>query len=48
VKDAPECPYQAGESWIEQPGDHHEVSQNANTTAPAMLFAIFVVDTKRS
>jgi len=45
VNDAPERAYQAGESWIEQPGDHHQVSQNASTTAPAKLLAIFVVDT---
>jgi quercetin dioxygenase-like cupin family protein len=24
VNDAPERTYQAGESWIEQPGDHHQ------------------------
>ena len=45
VNDAPERTYQAGESWTEQPGDHHQVSQNASTTAPAKLLAIFVVDT---
>ncbi len=45
VNDAPERTYQAGESWIERPGDHHQVSQNASTTAPAKLLAIFVVDT---
>jgi quercetin dioxygenase-like cupin family protein len=45
VNDAPERTYQAGESWIEQPGDHHQISQNASTTAPAKLLAIFVVDT---
>jgi quercetin dioxygenase-like cupin family protein len=45
VNDAPERTYQAGESWIEQPGDHHQVSQNASATAPAKLLAIFVVDT---
>jgi quercetin dioxygenase-like cupin family protein len=27
VNDAPERTYQAGESWTEQPGDHHQVSQ---------------------
>jgi quercetin dioxygenase-like cupin family protein len=46
VNDAPERTYQAGESWTEQPGDHHQVSQNASTTAPAKLLAIFVVDTR--
>jgi quercetin dioxygenase-like cupin family protein len=46
VNDAPERTYQAGESWTERPGDHHQVSQNASTTAPAKLLAIFVVDTR--
>ena len=45
VNDEPERTYQAGESWTEKPGDHHQVSQNASTTAPAKLLAIFVVDT---
>src|ERR1700716_1405202 len=45
VNDAPERTYQAGESWTELPGDHHQVSQNASTTAPAKLLAVFVVDT---
>jgi len=37
VNDASERTYQAGESWTELPGDHHQVSQNASTTAPAKL-----------
>jgi quercetin dioxygenase-like cupin family protein len=45
VSDAPERTYQAGESWAERPGDHHQISQNASTTAPAKLLAVFVVDT---
>ena len=45
VNDAPERTYQAGESWTEQPGDHHQVSRNASPTAPAKLLAVFVVDT---
>ena len=45
VNDGPERTYQAGESWVEKPGDHHQVSQNASTTAPAKLLAVFVVDT---
>jgi len=45
VNDGPERTYQAGESWTERPGDHHQVSQNASTTAPAKLLAVFVVDT---
>ncbi len=47
VNDAPERTYQAGESWTERPGDHHQVSQNASTTAPAKLLAVFVVDTSQ-
>ena len=47
VNDAPERTYQAGESWTELPGDHHQVSQNASTTAPAKLLAVFVVDTSQ-
>ena len=45
VNDEPERTYQAGESWTEKPGDHHQVSHNASDTAPAKLLAIFVVDT---
>lgn len=45
VNDAAERTYQVGESWVEQPGDHHQVSQNASATAPAKLLAVFVVDT---
>jgi len=37
--------YKKGESWTEQPGDHHKVSANASDTKPARLLAIFVVDT---
>jgi quercetin dioxygenase-like cupin family protein len=45
VNDEPERTYQAGESWTEKPGDHHQVSHNASNTEPAKLLAIFVVDT---
>lgn len=45
VNEEPEHTYQAGESWTEKPGDHHQVSHNASDTAPAKLLAIFVVDT---
>ena len=44
VNDGPETVYQAGESWSELPGDHHEVSKNASATEPARLLAVFVVD----
>ncbi len=45
VNDGPERTYKAGESWTEKPGDHHQVSQNASTTEPAKLLAVFVMDT---
>lgn len=38
--------YRAGESWTEQPGDHHAVSENASKSEPAKLLAIFVADSK--
>lgn len=37
--------YHAGESWTEKPGAHHMVSENASSTEPARLLAIFVADT---
>lgn len=37
--------YHAGESWYEDPGAHHVVSENASQTEPATLLAVFVVDT---
>ena len=36
--------YQAGESFYEEPGAHHRVSENASETEPASLLAVFVVD----
>jgi quercetin dioxygenase-like cupin family protein len=36
--------YQAGESFHEDPGAHHQVSENASETQPASLLAVFVVD----
>lgn len=38
--------YKVGESWTENPGDHHVVSENASKTRPAKLLAVFVVDSK--
>jgi quercetin dioxygenase-like cupin family protein len=38
--------FHAGEHWIEKPGAHHTVSENASDTEPAKLLAIFVADTK--
>jgi quercetin dioxygenase-like cupin family protein len=45
VNDAPAKTYRAGESFSEFPGDRHSVSENASTTEPARLLAVFVVDT---
>jgi quercetin dioxygenase-like cupin family protein len=36
--------YKAGESFFEPPGSSHLVSENASTTEPASLIAIFVAD----
>jgi quercetin dioxygenase-like cupin family protein len=45
VDDGPVQVFKAGESFSEKPGAHHGVSENASTTEPAKLLAIFVVDT---
>ncbi|MGA8330519.1 MAG: cupin domain-containing protein [Mycobacterium sp.] len=37
--------YYAGQTWQENPGAHHIVSENASTTEPAKLLAVFVADT---
>lgn len=37
--------YRAGESWSEPPGATHSISRNASKTEPAMLLAVFVLDT---
>ncbi|WJR34189.1 cupin domain-containing protein [Mycobacteroides immunogenum] len=37
--------YHAGETWHEAPGAHHTLSENASTTEPAELLAVFVLDT---
>lgn len=37
--------FQAGQSWFENPGAHHLISENASASAPARLLAVFVVDT---
>ena len=36
--------YKAGETFFEPPGSAHLVSENASTTAPASLLAIFIAD----
>jgi quercetin dioxygenase-like cupin family protein len=36
--------YKAGESFFEPPGSTHLISENASTTEPASLLAVFVAD----
>jgi quercetin dioxygenase-like cupin family protein len=36
--------YKAGESFFEPPGSEHLVSENASTSEPASLLAVFVAD----
>jgi quercetin dioxygenase-like cupin family protein len=45
VDDGPTQVFRAGESWTEDPGAHHRISENASATEPAKLLAIFVADT---
>ena len=45
VNGGPIITYRAGENFSEYPGDRHGVSENASTTEPARLLAVFVVDT---
>jgi quercetin dioxygenase-like cupin family protein len=45
VNDGPVTTFRAGESFSEFPGDRHAVSENASTTEPASLLAVFVVNT---
>lgn len=44
VNGGPVKVYKAGESWTEQPGDHHTASANASDSEPAKLLAIFIAD----
>lgn len=36
--------YQAGEHFLEPPGSEHLVAENASTTEPARLLAVFIAD----
>lgn len=45
VNDGKTQVFHTGEHWSEPPGAYHPVSENASTTEPARLLAIFVVDT---
>jgi quercetin dioxygenase-like cupin family protein len=48
VNDGPVTTYRAGQSFSENPGDRHSVSENASATEPARLLAVFVVDTNET
>ncbi len=48
VDDGPVKVYHAGEYFTENPGAHHQVSENASKTEPAKLLAIFVVDSNEA
>jgi len=48
VNDGPVKVYHAGENFSENPGDRHMVSENASTTKPARLLAVFVVDSSET
>jgi quercetin dioxygenase-like cupin family protein len=41
----PVTTYHQGENWVEQPGAHHVLTENASRTKPAKLLVVFVADT---
>lgn len=44
LNDQPIKRWQAGESWIERPGDSHTLTRNPSPSKNAVLLAIFVAD----
>src|SRR4051794_31693433 len=46
VGDEPAKIYKTGDGFYELPGSHHGISENASSSEPASLLAVFVVDTK--
>ncbi len=36
--------YRAGQSWVEQPYEHHVICRNASTSKPATILVLFVLD----
>ncbi|GJE34887.1 cupin domain-containing protein [Methylobacterium oxalidis] len=44
VGDEPAKVYRAGESFFEEPGAHHRISENASDSEAANLMAVFIVD----
>jgi quercetin dioxygenase-like cupin family protein len=45
LDDKPAATYHQGESWVEQPGTHHVLTENASGTDGAKLLVIFVSNT---
>jgi quercetin dioxygenase-like cupin family protein len=48
VNDQPARVYREGESFNENPGDRHSLSENASAVEPAVLLATFVVNTSET
>ena len=46
VGNEPAKVYRVGEGFHEVPGSPHTISENASTSEPASLLAVFVVDSK--
>lgn len=44
IDNGPVETFEAGQSWYENPGAHHRVSENASKTKPAKLLAVFVLN----
>ncbi|MGY6026485.1 cupin domain-containing protein [Streptomyces spinosirectus] len=42
LDDKPVTTYHRGENWVEQPGAHHVLTENASRTEPAKLLVVFV------
>lgn len=45
VDDQPVTTYHQGDTWLEQPGAHHVLTENTSTTQPAKLLVVFISDT---
>jgi quercetin dioxygenase-like cupin family protein len=45
LDDQPAATYRQGESWVEQPGTHHVLTENTSATDRARLLVIFVSNT---
>jgi quercetin dioxygenase-like cupin family protein len=45
LDDGPARTYRTGENWVEQPGAHHVMTENASQTEPAKLLVVFISTT---